>query len=97
MRQTFLDPRPLVDAARPFHEQRLCGDAHRRFRRHLGEGPFGEREVALAPAHHLEDHLFDLEAHLALQLARRDDAKLDQDLADAPPVAAADLHVAGAL
>src|SRR2546426_6958574 len=41
----------------------------------VGQRPFREGEVALPPAHHLEDHFLDLEAKLALQLARRDGAE----------------------
>ena len=40
------------------------------------------------PAHHLEDHLFDLLPHVALELALGQGAHLHQDLAQAAPVAA---------
>src|SRR5207247_7778004 len=56
-----------------------------------------EREVAFAPAHDLEDDLFDLEADLTLELARGEGAKRDEDLAEPAPVALALLHVPRAL
>ena len=97
MGDAAFDPRPLVDAARAFHEQRLRRDADRRFCRHVRERAFGEREVAFTPAHQLEHDLLDLEADLALDLARRDGAERHQNLADPALVALALLHVAPAL
>src|SRR3989442_8171205 len=48
-------------------------------------------------AHDLEDDLFDLESHLALELAAREGADRDEDLAQAAFVALAQLHVARAV
>src|SRR6266404_4916604 len=76
-----LDAGPFVDAARTLHQQRLGGDAHHGVRGQLGRGALAEREVALAPAHDLEHDLFDLEAHLALELARGERAERHEDLA----------------
>jgi len=97
VRDAPLDAGPFVDAPRAFHQQRLGGDAHGRVRGQLGRGALAEREVAFPPAHDLEDDLFDLEADLALEFARGEGAKRDQDFAEPAPVALALLHVAGAL
>ncbi len=92
-----LDAGPFVDAPGALHQQRLGGDAHGGVRGQLGRGAFAEGEVAFAPAHHLEDDLFDLEADLALELARGERAERHQDLAEPAAVALALLHVARAL
>jgi hypothetical protein len=97
VRDAALDARPLVDAARAFHQQGLGRDADRRLGRGVVEGALGEREIAFAPAHHLEHDLLDLEAHLALELARRDGAERHEDLPEPARVAVPQLHVAGAL
>src|SRR5207248_9290674 len=86
MGDASFDPGPLVDAPRAFHQQRLRGDAHGGVRGQLGRRALAEREVALAPAHDFEDDLFDLEAELALELARRQGAERDEDLAEPAPV-----------
>src|SRR5882724_2565594 len=97
VRDAPLDAGPFVDAPRPLHQQRLGGDAHHGVRGQLGRSAFAEREVPLAPAHDLEDDLFDLEAYLALELARGERAERHQDLAEPAAVALALLHVARAL
>src|SRR5437762_1630700 len=91
------DARPLIDAARAFHQERL----HRNPDGHLGRdfalGFFGEREVAFVPAHDLEDDFLDLEADLPLDLALRDHAERHEDLAEPALVPLPRPHVARAL
>ena len=94
MRNPVLDARPLVDAARTLHHERFHRNPDRHLGRHLALGFFGEREVSLVPAHHLEDDFLDLEADLALDLTLRDDAERHEDLAEPALVALALLHVA---
>src|SRR5438552_11716287 len=91
------DAGPFVDAPGAFHQQRLGGNAHHGIRGQLGRRALAEGEVPFAPAHDLEHDLFDLEADLALELARGEGAERDEDLAEPAPVALALLHVARAL
>jgi len=97
VRNPALDARPLVDAAGPLHQEGLRGDADDRLRCDAVQRTLGEGEIALPPTHHFEHDFFDLEAHLALELARRDGAERDEDLAEPPLVSLALLHVAAAL
>ena len=97
VRDTVFDPRPLVDAARPFHEQRLDGNPDGELRRDFAFRLLREREIAFVPAHHFEDDFLDLEPHLPLDFPLRDHAEGHENFAQAPLVALALLHVARAL
>src|SRR3989441_10354241 len=91
---TLFRSRPLVDAPRALHQERLDGNADRHLGGDLALGLLGEGEVALVPAHHLEDDFLDLEADLALDLALRDHTERHEDLAEPALVALTLLHVA---
>src|SRR2546426_3017881 len=97
VRNPVLDARPLVDAARALHQERLDGNADRHLGGDLALGLLGEGEVALVPAHHLEDDFLDLEADLALDLALRDHTERHEDLAESALVTLTLLHVASPL
>jgi hypothetical protein len=49
MRDAMGDARPLVDAPRSFHQQRLGGNARDSLRRRVGDWPLDEREEAFLP------------------------------------------------
>src|SRR5712671_3376830 len=75
--------RPLVDAARAFHEQRLRADAYGYVLPHRPRRLLGEGEESLRPGHQIEYDRLDLLAHEAVDVAGRDDAMRNQDFADA--------------
>src|SRR5690606_14170411 len=83
---------PFVDAARGLHEQSAGGNADGGLGGNVVERGFAEREVSFGPSHHLKDDLFDLCAHLPVELAPRDGAEVNQNVAEAALVARG-LHV----
>ena len=71
------------------HEQRLGRRPDRGLDRRLAGHALLEPEVALGPAQQLEHRLLDLRLELAVELAPRDGAEADQDVAEPAAVPAA--------
>ena len=63
-RHAIRDPRPLVDAARALHQQRLGADLHHRF---ALQRALLESEEPLAPREELEHDRLDLDPDLPLE------------------------------
>ncbi len=82
VRHALLDLGPLVEAARPFHEQALG----RNRRQPLGargiDRGLDKREEAFLPGEELEDHGLDLATDKALQVAQAHDPELDEHLTE---------------
>ena len=87
-RQLLAEVAELVDAAHAVEEQLLGGELELRDGAVVLVGAI-EVERAAAQHEHAEEDLFDLLAHVGVEVVRREQALLDEDLAElrAPPVA----------
>src|SRR6478735_10462048 len=97
MRDLVGDSRPLVDAPRTLHEERLGRDARDRLGRCAGRGSLHEGEETLLPRHQLEDDGLDLKPYVPLQLAPRQAPGLHEQLAESLAVRSALLRGPGSL